>query len=85
MFLWILRFSIPEKHILSLVGNYPNFSTTTSSVYLAIDNFSGNIKCDVTGPIEYMYLLELTWASLVVFIDDEQLYGEVVGVFFLNK
>lgn len=32
-----------------------------------------------------MYLLQLKWASLVVFIDDEQLYGEVAGAFFLNK
>lgn len=65
---------IKEKHILSLVGNHPSFSTTRSSVYLAIHNPRGNINCDVAGPIRYMYLLQLKWASLVVFIDDEQLY-----------
>lgn len=54
-------------------------------MYLAIHNPRGNINCDVAGPIRYMYLLQLKWASLVVFIDDEQLYGEVAGAFFLNK
>lgn len=65
---------IKRKQILSLVGNHPSFSTTTSSVYLAIDKFSGNINCDVTSPLKYMYLLQLKWASLVVLINDEQLY-----------
>lgn len=65
---------IKEKQMLNLVGNHPNFSTTTSSVYLAVDNFNGNINCDVTSPIKYMYLLQLKWASLVFVINDEQLY-----------
>lgn len=79
MFLWILRFCILEKHILSLVENHPSFPTTTSSVYLAIDNFNGNINCDVVGPIRNLYLLELKWTSLVVFLDAKQLYGKVAG------
>lgn len=77
-----LRF-YPEKHILSLVENHP-FLSTTSSEYLVIDNFNGTIICDIRGQIKYLYLLELKRASLVVFIDDKQLYGEILGI-FLSK
>lgn len=60
------------------------FSKRTSDVYLVMDSVSGNINCDIAGPLRHLYLLELKKATLYVSSNGQQTYSKI-EVFFQTR
>lgn len=42
-----------------------------------MDSVSGNLNCDIAGPIRPLYLLELKEATLYVSSDGQQTYSKI--------
>ncbi|XP_062566782.1 uncharacterized protein LOC134229091 [Saccostrea cucullata] len=68
-------FCVPKNLLFNLLESNRNTIKTSREIHLVMDDFYGNITCEMKGTIHLLSILELTEANLTLYRDGEKLYS----------